>query len=224
MRYFLSDLHLNHKNVINFERTQFNTIEEHDAYIEKVIKELAKKIKKRSSEDEVWILGDFGSLNYLYLIDWLKEAGAKTYFVYGNHDKESDIEIFKRHFDKVYLYPVYLSQKLVVSHCPVAVWPEGQINVHGHLHGSKLSDPNHVCVSIHVINYQPISDKYLSSVYSKLPKLSTRFLYEPWAADYQFTQPKEGIIMDYNNNIDLSASRVLQKINAQKSSKGILNE
>ena len=41
-------------------------------------------------------------------------------------------------------------------------------------------------------------------------------LYEPFADMYKFTQPKEDIIMDRNGYIDLSASRLLQKINKDK--------
>lgn len=212
MRYFLSDLHMGHNAVINFERHQFKTIEEHDSYLGNIILKLSRKVKPG---DEVWNLGDFGSIDYLYLMDWLKEAGAKTYFVYGNHDQHSNLSQFEQHFDQVFLYPVYLSQKLVVSHFPVAVYND-TINVHGHLHGAKLQDINHVCASIYVINYQPITDKNLDSVYSRLPKFTRRFLYEPWANDHQFTQPKEDVIVDPNGNIDLSASRLLQKLNTER--------
>ena len=43
-----------------------------------------------------------------------------------------------------------------------------------------------------------------------------RFLYEPYAEMYKFTQPKEDVIMDKNGRIDLSASRLLQRINTEK--------
>ena len=70
MRYFFSDLHMGHKDVINFERHQFKTIEEHDNYIGTIINQLANKIAKTKiktmRQDEVWILGDYGSIDYLY--------------------------------------------------------------------------------------------------------------------------------------------------------------
>ena len=216
MRYFISDLHFGHywngRGIINFERTQFKSIEEHDAYIEAVISNLCHKLKPG---DEVWNLGDFGSLTKLYTTDWIKATGAKAYFLYGNHDRQSDLSQFEHYFDQVFLYPVYLSQKLVVSHYPVAVWPDS-VNVCGHLHSAKLQDLNHVCVSIHVINYQPITDRNLDTVFSRLPNFTRRFLYEPWAKDYQFIQPKEDVIMDPNGVIDLSASRLLQKLNTDR--------
>lgn len=145
----------------------------------------------------------------------IRNVGAKSIFLYGNHDKQEDLSVFQQHFDEVYFYPVYLSQKLVVSHFPVAVYND-TINIHGHLHGCKLKDLNHVCASIHVINYQPLTSKHLDSIYSRLPKFTRRFLYEPWAADHQFIQPKEDVVMDPNGNIDLSASRLLQRINTER--------
>ena len=84
------------------------------------------------------------------------------------------------------------------------------------MHSAKLQDINHVCASIHVANYHPITDKHLDSIFVKLPKFNRRFLYEPWANDYQFIQPKEDVIMDYSGNIDLSASRLLQKFNTDR--------
>lgn len=212
MRYFISDLHMGHFGIINFERTDFSTIEEHDNYIANFMNNLSKKLKPG---DEVWNLGDYGLIDYLYFTDWIHQAGAKAYYVYGNHDRQSDLSVFEKYFDQVFLYPVFLSQKLVVSHFPVAVYPD-TINVCGHLHGAKLQTPNYICASIHVANYQPISDNYINTVFSKLPKFTRRFLYEPWANDYKFLQPKEDVIMDPNGNIDLSASRLLQRINTEK--------
>ena len=212
MRYFISDLHMDHKNVINFERTQFTTIEEHNIYIVNFFNQLIKKLKP---SDEVWNLGDFGSPDYLYLSDMIRNIGAKSIFLYGNHDEQANLSLFQQHFDEVYLYPVYLSQKLVVSHFPVAVYDD-TINIHGHTHSSRLKDLNHICASIHVANYQPITDRNLDSIYSRLPRFTRRFLYEPWANDYQFTQLKEDVVMDLNGNIDLSASRLLQKLNTER--------
>lgn len=215
MRYFLSDCHFRHWNdkvnfgIINFERNQFQTIEEHDEYLVQMIQKLCEQLNEK---DEVWNLGDFGSLDFLFISNLIRETGAKSYFVYGNHDRQKDLAKFEKYFDKVYFYPVFLSQKLVVSHFPVAVYPD-TINIHGHTHGADLKSINHVCASIHIINYKPITQRDLDKIYQKMPKFNRRFLYEPWADEYHFTQPREDVIMDYNSNIDLSASRVLHYMN-----------
>lgn len=216
MRYFISDLHFGHyyngKGIITFERTQFNTIKEHDCFVCDMLRALCQKLKPG---DEVWNLGDFGNPEYLYTTDWISATGAKAYFIYGNHDLQCNLKDFEFWFDQVFLYPTFISQKLVVSHYPVAVWPD-TINVCGHLHGAKLQTSNYICASIHVANYQPISDKHINTVFSKLPRFTRRFLYEPWANDYKFIQPKEDVIVDPNGNIDLSASRLLQRLNTEK--------
>lgn len=215
-RYFFSDFHFGHwdekqqRGIITFERTQFNNIQEHDDAIVNIIQELSKKIKPGC---EVWNLGDFGNLSYLWTTNLLKEAGAITHFILGNHDAVADISEFEQYFDYVHEYPVWLSQKLIISHFPVAVYPD-TINVHGHLHSSKLQDLNHINACIHVTGYKPITEQNIAGAFSKLPKFNRRFLYEPWAKDYQFIQKKEDVIMDKDGKIDLSASRLLQKMNA----------
>lgn len=212
MRYFISDPHFGHysestnRGIITFERTQFDTIQEHDNWVREMFIQLAEKAKP---EDEVWVLGDWGDTSALWVMDLFN---CETFFVYGNHDSVSDLEKFKIHFDEVYQYPIYLSNKLVVSHIPVAVF-EDQINVHGHLHGAILDSPNYICCSVHVANYKPITDQHINGQFAKLSKYNRRFLWEPFAHMMKFTQEREDVIKDKNGRIDLAASRVLQKLN-----------
>lgn len=221
MRYFSSDFHFNHWNewvnaegekcgrgIISFERTQFKTIQEHDKAIVDMI---AKWSKKWAYGSEFWYLGDFGDISYLWVFDMLRDARITVNFMYGNHDNEEDYDLIAAHVDNVYRYPVYLSQKLVVSHFPVAVY-EDSVNVCGHLHSAKLADPNHIVASLDVAKWQPISDKMISAAYGQLPKYTRRFLYEPYAADMVFTKPKADVIMDKSGRIDLSASRVMMRL------------
>ena len=207
MTYFSSDWHLGHGNehqgIIVFERQQFKTIQEHDNYILAIVRQWANKWAPGST---LWFLGDFGDPQYLWIFNIIRSFGHKVYFLYGNHD-HFDEDKLKLYVDKIYYYPIYLSQKLVVSHYPVAVYDD-QINICGHLHGAKLADINHIIVSIHVANYQPINEKNISNVFRQISKYNRRFLFEPYAADYVFTQPKEDVIYDQNGRIDLSASRV----------------
>lgn len=212
---YMSDFHFNHYNyihkqgIITFERTQFKTIEEHDQCLVNNLRNIANRYGEGST---FWFLGDFGDLSYLYVFNSFREKGINVNFMLGNHDRQEDIPHIQKFVDKIYEYPVYISQKIVLSHFPVAVYPD-QCNIHGHLHGSKLQDINHINASVHVANYMPITDNNIAAIFARLPKFNRRFLYEPWANDYQFTQEKEDAIMDKDGRIDLSASRVLQKIN-----------
>ena len=209
MNYYSSDWHFNCANIINFERTQFKTIQEHDAFL---YSRLAAQLSKMTSKDNFYFLGDFGDLSYLNIFN---NCAANVYFILGNHDAASDINRIAYWVTEVFEYPIYLSQKLILSHFPQNVWPS-QINIHGHLHGAKLNSANHLNASIHVTNYQLLNDKHINTIFSKIPKFNSRFLYEPYADMYQFIQNKEDVIMDKDGNIDLSASRVLQKLNAEK--------
>lgn len=205
--FFISDFHFSHDNIINFERTQFKTIEDHDKYLVSCIIKWSEQIPKGST---LYVLGDFGSTNYLWTIDILKKAGIKCVFMYGNHDSLSDYDKFKMYFDEVYKYPIYLSQKLVISHIPVAVFDD-TINVHGHLHGSVLNKDNYITCSINDVNYKPVSLKNINNNFSKLPKYNRRFLWEPFADLMKFKKERFDIVTDKDGLIDLSASRVLHK-------------
>ena len=206
MRYFVSDPHFRHEGITSFERHNFNSFQEHDEFLINKFTEWAKKLKP---DDEFWVLGDWGDTEFLFIMDIFP---CKTCFVYGNHDAQIDKSKFELHFDEVYEYPVYLSNKLVVSHIPVAVF-EDQINIHGHLHGAVLDSDNYICCSLHVVNYTPINDNNINGRFGQIPKYNRRFLWEPFAHMMKFTQEKADVIKDKNGRIDLAASRVLQKLN-----------
>lgn len=215
-KYIISDTHFGDydlqtkRGVITFERTQFETIMDHDLAVSKMIEEIAKKVKPG---DEFWHLGDFGRLDWLFEIQRFKDIGVVTHLILGNHDAAADIPEFEKYFQYVHQYPVYLSKKLVLSHEPVGVW-DSVINVHGHLHGSIIDKPNYINASIHVANYKPITDKHIANAYTKIPKWCMRFLYEPYANMYKFIQQKEDVIMNKDGCIDLSASRLLMKLHS----------
>ena len=214
-RYIISDTHFGHydpvkkRGIITFERDQFRTIKQHDDFVDLMIMHITKKIKPG---DEFWHLGDFGDMQHLWLINLINEADAETHFVLGNHDAAADIPKFEQYFMYVHQYPVYLSNKLVFSHEPVGCW-DSVVNVHGHLHGSIIDKPNYINASIHVAGYKPITEKHIANAYSRIPKWTMRFLYEPYAKDYKFVQEKPDVIMDQNGKIDLSASRLFMKLN-----------
>lgn len=210
--YFASDFHMGHKGIIKFERGNFSSVQEHDKFLIDMVENWAHSWGKGST---LYYLGDFGDMSYLWMFDVLRQYGHEVVFLAGNHDKNSDANIIKAHVDEYHAHPVYLTDKLVISHEPVNVW-ESQVNVHGHLHSAVLNSENHINASIHVAKYQPVSEKNLQTAFSNLPKHCTRFLYEPWAEQYKFTQEKEDIIYDKNGRIDLSASRVMQRLATER--------
>lgn len=217
MRYFISDLHLGDKSVIGFERTQFKTIEEHDEFILRSLK--TWRTKKAKDGDELWILGDigkpekYGDLANICYGNCSDNPLVEVHIVMGNHDRMADKERMEYWFDYAHPYPVYLSNRLVVSHEPLTV-DIFTLNVCGHLHGAILDSPNHFCVSINDIDYKPVKETYLNGLLGKLPPRNMKFLWEPYADKYIFKdKTREDIVCDpKSGKIDLSASRTLQKM------------
>lgn len=115
--------------------------------------------------------------------------------------------MFKEAFDEVYLNPVYIHPRIIVSHEPVWPCPMGTLNLHGHLHASKLDSPQHLNVNIHMLNYQLASSKRVMNLLGKLEKPSFKFLEEPYVRHMLITQKKEDAIYDRKTGkIDYEAS------------------
>lgn len=207
--YFSSDWHIGEESIIEWERTQFKTIEEHDQAIIDAIYKCAAKMK---SGDTFYFLGDFGDIGFLApAMLPIIVSGAKTIFIAGNHDKIEDKEKFEKYFNEVYWHPIYLSERLIVSHFPQALW-SGQCNLIGHLHGAILDSPGYITCSINDTNFNFITDKHINNAFSKVGKFDTSFLYEPWAHMYKFTKrDTSDLIVDVNGKIDLPASRAYKK-------------
>lgn len=204
-----SDSHFGHSGIIEFERRSlFNDIHQHDL---RIIELWSSWINSLKEDDTFYFLGDFCATGKeRYYVDILREHAigqCKKIMIAGNHDVNLDRDILSYFFDEIIEYPIYISNRVVLSHYPVAVY-SSQINVHGHTHGMKLCDKNHLCAGIHVNLYNPITSKYVESSLGKVDKWCTKFLYEPWAGDYLLMQKHSVAIADSNGKIDLSASRL----------------
>lgn len=206
MKYFISDFHFGHEDIINFERTQFKTIEEHDRCIEDCLRYWAFCLKE---EDEFWVLGDWGDISNLNIMDLFK---CHTVFVYGNHDKQNDYEQFFTHFDQVYLYSTFIDKRIAVSHIPIAAYDD-TVNIHGHLHGAIIDKPNYITCSINDTQYRLVSEKDIQNLFSKMKKYDRRFLYEPFCEDYVYTNhaQRKDLICDKNGKVDIAASKALRE-------------
>ena len=211
--YFFSDPHLGHnpkskdgsdRSIITFERTEFYNIEHHDNCI---IKRLRDWAVSRTEQSQLWILGDCGNRFDIY--KWIIEQGHVVSLIKGNHD---NLKIdYSDYFSEVYKYPIFLNNRVILSHEPVYPAPSGMLNIHGHLHGAILDSQQHLSVSAKQINYAPIGWHQIAKKLSIIPKNDYTFLYEPWAEKYKFTKPHDTAVWDSNWCIDLAASREMKK-------------
>ena len=192
----ISDLHFGHTNLLKFERRLFDTIEEHDNYI---ITSINKAVK---NTDTLYILGDIGN------VEKVRQLNGRKIFIMGNHDKRP-IKEYEAYFAEVYDKPIFFRKDILLSHEPCPV-PLGTLNIHGHLHGSKLANEQHYNVSAHVIDYAPIDITFFYNYVAKLPKGSEKFLEEWYANEYTFLAPRGDVVSDPNGRVLLSETKRLR--------------
>lgn len=201
MNYYVSDTHFGHSNVLEFERHQFKTIEEHDNYIMTLIENTVKP------EDTLYHLGDFA----FYLSEDIANRwnALKCYkvLILGNHDK---YEFCRHYFDEVHRYPLFISRRILLSHEPEVVSPY-VLNVHGHLHTSYLDSKNHYNISIHMVGYNIISQRAIDKKLGALPEMNNNFLAEWYAPLYVFTEPADDRVLYEDGKINIEATKELQK-------------
>ena len=146
--YFLSDCHLNHKNICKF-REGFTSVEQHNALIKE---NYHKRVTKR---DTVYFLGDV-AFDKESLADVKTWAGAKKILICGNHDLDHHtMKDLVEVYDEVYSLRKY--KEFWLSHAPIH--PDelrGKVNIHGHTHYHNIADDRYVNVSMEQINYTPI--------------------------------------------------------------------
>ena len=137
MKFYTSDLHLDHTNIIKYENRPFNSIDEMN---ETIIRNWNKRVKPG---DEVYILGDFcfdkdGSRTNQFL----KRLNGRKYLVKGNHDHFIKAKNFdKSLFEWIKDYAVIKDENdvVVLFHYPIAVWDRkhhNSIHLYGHIHSN----------------------------------------------------------------------------------------
>lgn len=149
-KFFISDLHLGHKNIMKYSkgfRPDFETIEEHNEWL------VSQWNSVVTTNDIVYVLGDvvFGKENFHYL----NRMKGQKFLIRGNHDKYS-MELYLTYFQNV--YGLLNKFGFWLSHAPVHTCSlRNKINLHGHVHQNSLDDPRYFNVSVEVLNGIPIS-------------------------------------------------------------------
>lgn len=151
---FISDLHWGHKNILNF-RPQFDTVEEHDAFL---LDSLLTDCNKR---DTLYLLGDTTFSEYA--VDYVKqlcEHIGYVHYILGNHDSDNlkRVSIVKE-VAKVAtsIQGVGSKRGLWYQHTPMAEWElRGKQCIHGHVHGNTRNDGRYINVSCENTRYRPV--------------------------------------------------------------------
>lgn len=152
--FILSDLHFDDSdcklmdpNWISIEEQQNilrNTIHKNDTFI---------------------CLGDIGNKQCLKEI-WPLNKKPYIVLILGNHDAPGEFNN-DNYFDEVYNGPLFISNKLLLSHEPIMVSSKEGLetnnsivyNIHGHNHSGDMYEQNGINLACNVCEYKPISLK-----------------------------------------------------------------
>lgn len=142
MIYVTSDLHLSHKNIINYcpESRNFDSVEQMNETLK------TNWNNRVPSDALVYILGDisFGSLSSA--IDILQQLNGRKILIVGNHDRHAIYKpAFKKCFEAIhdYLELKHHGHSIVMCHYPFREWngsrrgEHSSYHFHGHCHSKN---------------------------------------------------------------------------------------
>ena len=151
--FIISDLHFNHKNIIEYCNRPFESIEEMNKTL---IKNWNRIVK---GDDIVWVLGDFAIGNKEKISQIVEQLNGRIYLVMGNHDDHSMKWYYDCGFEKVYDRPVIWAEYFIFSHHPRTEHAAVYGYFYGHIHNNEEYrdyTSNTFCVCAERLNYTPI--------------------------------------------------------------------
>jgi calcineurin-like phosphoesterase family protein len=152
-RYIWSDLHLNHKRIIDYCNRPFENVET----MNKTILDNWKNVVK--NDDIIFNLGDVIWGNKEKAESIIKDMPGKKILIMGNHDREHSVTWFRDvGFDEVYPYPILYKNFFIISHEPVFLNESmPYCNLHGHIHNISYDYKGYINVSVDKTNFMPIN-------------------------------------------------------------------
>lgn len=154
-RVFLcSDLHLGHKNILQYDNRSFDTIDLHD---ETILENWNSLI---SENDTVYFLGDW-CFSLEKGIWFAEKCKGKVFFLKGNHDRLLKNKRLSGRFEWIKDYHELLFQDTVIClfHYELATWNQchrGAIHFFGHSHQPYQGEHRKLNVGINLWNFSPI--------------------------------------------------------------------
>lgn len=132
MNFYISDLHLDHENIIHSDNRPFGSAKEMDAFI---IEQWNKKV---SPKDDVYIVGDISMKITPEVEMCLRVLNGTKHLVAGNHDRMGK-NGFKRYIEDIYSIKEIKDngRRVIMCHYPMVTWNAqryGSIHLYGHVH------------------------------------------------------------------------------------------
>ena len=196
MNYYISDLHLLHKNCIRFDERPFEDLEEMHETI------LANWNRKVTDSDTVYILGDaamYGKKEKA--IELIAGMKGKKVLVRGNHDYFHD-EQYLQLYEEICDYKEIedtadgTQYRLVLFHYPIFSWKNmghGTILLYGHTHNSMEDDYYQTCLA------KMAEEECSRHIYECRPQAYNVGCMKPWM-NYEPRSLEEILNWEQNNN------------------------
>lgn len=162
MDFFTADPHFGSSRHLEYSRRPFSTVTEMDDYL---IEQWNNKV---TSNDTIWILGDFGSYSKLAFLNGHLKLLMGNYEYHDLHRKFNNIDEFKRMLtsfnSKVELITenkvITIEEATGVSRYWICHKPEdrknNEFNLFGHIHGLQKVKKNGLNVGIDCHHFAPI--------------------------------------------------------------------
>jgi calcineurin-like phosphoesterase family protein len=187
MRYFCSDQHFFHHNIVDKFQRKGEFADVH-AMNEHIIKMWNRTVKKK---DLVYVIGDFSFGKFDETKAIVERLHGLKVLIRGNHDyrwtskqfiemgfqdvrdelviKIDKHQIFLKHYPYAYSWIKYWWKKLTgrVRERPYKVFfpiDKGLWQIHGHHHGGPKVNGRKINVSVETLGYRPISEAEIAQI------------------------------------------------------------
>jgi calcineurin-like phosphoesterase family protein len=160
--WFISDLHLDHANILTFKDKDGNLIRPGFTDVNHMNEHMIEKWNSVVKPgDKIYVLGDFGFTSNVE--KYINRLNGKKRLILGNHD---DVKKNKLHlyFEKIQMWRVFREENFVATHVPIhpSSLFKVKYNVHGHTHQNIVIDENghpdkrYFNVSVERLGYTPL--------------------------------------------------------------------
>lgn len=170
MNLYISDLHLGHKSVLNFDKRPFLDIDENDRVL---IYLWNTRVDKNT---QVYILGDFALHNEKPYSWYLKQLKGQKHLIVGNHDrallKDSEAMSYFVSVDH-YLELTDCQEHLILSHYPIAEWNgyyNGTYHLYGHIHNALNDSARYMLQQERALNTGCMINNYTPCSFNELKR------------------------------------------------------
>lgn len=164
MDYFISDLHLSHRNIIKYSSRPF---EDENEMNEHIIERWNEKI---TETDTVYVVGDAFFCSKETASDFMATLEGDKILIRGNHDRWANDRYRSLGFREVHRsgleYVLPDGRLALVSHYPRpdALLEKYDLQIHGHSHATLKHEGKRINVSCEAWDYTPASLKDISQL------------------------------------------------------------